>query len=259
MDRVLQTFEGLIRRSIAPSVTFLVIFAAGELIAAEAQAGSSARARIASCLEQLGENAEHATGLFALAVALLVLGLSYGLSATQQILFDNRLKKNFDPGPKWIGRLRSSSVQSETRALAELRGQVLERLDDEPRLELFRPIGERTDFLLYEILGGIDPTDTRPFVDTAKSVGIVFSSAIAVTLWNLAVHWPDLGRWAFVLVILTVLFYWLGREATLAQYRTRALRLYVNFLMMPVERLERRLLRPKEMAVSGSKVKKDAE
>ena len=35
IDKVLRTFEGLIRRSIAPSVTFFVLLAAGELIAAE--------------------------------------------------------------------------------------------------------------------------------------------------------------------------------------------------------------------------------
>ena len=258
MDKVIQTFEGLIRRSIAPSVTFFVIFGAGELIAAEVAGGSAAEA-FAGSIEGLAAAFGEADGFFAAAAVLLVLGVGYGLSAAQQVLFDNRLKKNFEPGPRWawlrwifarrLVRWFRSSVESEGRALRELRTQVLDRFEKEPALARFRPVEEWTDYVLYEILGGIDPTDTRSFVDTAKSIGIVFSSAIAVTLWNLGIHFYDLPwRWRLALLAAVVVFYWLGREATAAQYRMRALRLYVNFLMMPTKRLQRRLLLPDEKA-----------
>lgn len=263
MDRALQTFEGLIRRSIAPSVTFFVIFVVGELIAVEL-GGGSAPEWITGWLAVLGDTFGESPGFFGTMAVLVVLGVGYGLSAIQQVLFDNRLNESFDPGrlSHWLA---GSSVKSEGRALRELRGEVLERLDSEPRLARFRPLRERTDYLLYEILGGIDPTDTRPFVDTAKAIGIVFSSAIAVTLWNLGRSARDLlevwtlspGWWQVaglaILAILVVILYWIGREATAAQYRTRALRLYANFLMMPTERLERRLLYPDEKSISGGK------
>ena len=50
-----------------------------------------------------------------------------------------------------------------------------------------------------------------------------------------------------------------GHTAIKAQFRARALRLYVNFLMMPSERIEERLLRPEPLASSGSDSKKEAE
>jgi hypothetical protein len=191
-----------------------------------------------------------------------VLGVGYGLSAVQQVLFDNRLSRYFHPGPYW-GWLQGVfgippvrwfrvSFESEGRALRQLRERVFERIESEPRLVRLHGLGERTDYVLYEILGGIDPTDTRGFVDSAKALGVVFSSAIAVTLWNMAVHFFDLRWWNFLLAALVVSFYWVGREATVRQYRARALRLYVNFLAMPPERLERRLLWADDRPGAGS-------
>ena len=83
-------------------------------------------------------------------------------------------------------------------------------------------------------------------------MGIVCVSIILVLLGNILVHHEQLGPWVAPLLLLVVLFYWWGREATVSQYRARALRLYVNFLAMPKERIHRRLLRPGEDATPTS-------
>ncbi len=242
MDKVIQTFERLIRRNIAPSVTFFVIFVVGELITEEAL-GRSAGSAFTDAAKRIGDALQGWEGLAGTIAVLLVLGVGYGLSAVQQVLFDNRLRKNFDPWPK---RLRSASVQSETAVLRELRDAVIHRLRSEPRLERLGSVSERTDYLLYEILGGIDTTPTVSFVDSAKALGVVFSSVIVVVSWILVVQWQELGWWSLLFLAAAACTWWIGREATATQYRARALRLYVNFLMMPEEHLERRLLEPDE-------------
>jgi len=251
IDRVLRAFEGLIRRSIAPSVTLFVLLAAGELIAAELT-GWSVRLVWRGWARLLDDSLlSRSTGFFVTVAILVVLGLGYALSSVQQALFDHPLKASFEPGR--LLRILPS-MENERRALVALRTRVLARIGDEPRLLRLAGLEDASDFLLYEILGGIDPTDTRPFVDSAKAFGVVVCSAITVLVWNLVVYWsgaPVVVR--LVLMLLVLVAYWIGREATCAQYRQRALRLYVNFLMMPEERLERRLLRPQEAALPVAK------
>ena len=254
MEKAIQTFEGLIRRSIAPSVTFFVIMATVDLALLE-YTGGSAAVRSKKCIRFLAETFEESGGVFTVIVGLLILGVSYALMTVQQVLFDNRLKADFDPGPrwKWPSKLMSlswlcglrASAEGERRALVELRGRVLDRLGTAPDLVGHRGLKESSDYMLYEILGGIDTIDTRPFVDSAKAMGITCISAMLALFWGAIAYWKPLGWWELVaLAVLFVIAYWLGREAILAQYRARALRLYVNFLMMPVERIRHRLLWP---------------
>lgn len=251
IQKVMGTFEGLIRRSIAPSITFFVLFAAGELVAVEL-AGGSAVDRWRSWLGAVDWGmVKEASGLVGFLALLLILGLGYGLSSIQQIIFDNLLKKNFAPGPLFC-RL-SKSASSEKAALEELRERALRKMAEDDDLSRLAEAEHRTDFVLYEIIGGIDPVGTRSFVNSAKSIGVVASSAMAVVLWNLLSRWPfgdelswtGLGK-AALLLFLALAIWWIGREATLAQYRQRSLRHYVNFLMMPKERLAGRLYRPDE-------------
>lgn len=251
IQKMVETFEGLIRRSIAPSITFFVLFAVGELVAVEL-AGGSAVEQWRSWLAAVDWGmVKEASGLVGFLAFLVILGLGYGLSSVQQVLFDNLLKKNFAPGP--LVCCLSESARSEKAALEELREKALGRMDEEDDLRRLAGAGHRTDFVLYEIIGGIDPVSTRSFVDGAKSIGVVASSAMAVVLWNLLSRWPfgqeaslkGAGK-AALLLALVLAIWWVGREATLAQYRQRSLRHYVNFLMMPKARLAGRLYRPDE-------------
>lgn len=250
MDKIVQTFEGLIRRGLAPSVTFFVFVVLGDLIRAHLT-GTSVRAQALEYLRFTGKGAFGSPAVFLTLALVVTLGFSYALTSIQQLLFDNWLKRNFDPSTRF-----SRSAMSEARALTELRRKVTQRLRNEPALGDLRELQEVTDYLLYEILGGIDPLDTRGFVDSAKATGVVFVSAIVVLLGNALVFHARLGPWVVLLVLLAVLLYWWGREATVTQYRMRALRLYVNFLAMPTARIQRRLLRPEEDPTLVPPVKK---
>lgn len=242
MDKVVKSLEGLLWRSIAPSVTFFVVAGAVDLLFVELLGGSPVD-RIHAwflMLRVLPDN----QALVTVACIFLVIGASYALSSLQQVFFDNLLKRNFDPSPR-LARW-SRAIASEGLALAELRAKVIERLREEPLLEGLRPIEELTDYVLYEILGGIDETDTRGFVDAAKALGIAFASGIVALFVMLVLHWEimtDAQRGAFTLggLLLAAVLYAVGFGATRAQYRARALRLYVNFLVLPPERLHRRL------------------
>lgn len=213
MEKIVQSFEGLIRRGLAPSVTFFVFVVLSDLVRAHLT-GISVRAQAREYLEFMGDKALASQAVFLTLALLMTLGVSYTLTAIQQLLFDNALKRNFDPATRF-----SRSAMSEARALTELRSKVKQRLRAEAALGDLRELQEVTDYLLYEILGGIDPVDTKGFVDSAKSIGIVSISAIIVLLGNALVFHEKLGPWVVPLVLLAVLFYWWGREATVAQYR----------------------------------------
>lgn len=251
MEKLVQSFEGLLRRGIAPSVTFFVIAALGDFIRIEL-GGESPEARLQTYLEILGHKSFAVASVFIAFSVLVITGFSYGLLAIQQVLFDNWQKENFDP---WFPL--GSSVASEDRALTELRSKVTQRLRTEPDLKGLADLKEVTDYVLYEILGGIDTVDTRGFVDSAKAMGIVFVSLIIVLIGNALLYHQQLGPWSVLLVLLAVVFYVWGRETTVAQYRARALRLYVNFLAMPTERIRRRLLWPDEAEPPAENEKKD--
>lgn len=268
MEKVIHTFEGLIRRSLAPSVTFFIVLSLGEFIRVKLK-GKSAWDYIARFLEYVTDEplAKSPTILITL-VVLSIIGLSYGLQAIQLFAFDNRLKKNFNPlpwswlaGVPWLAWLESS----DSKALSELRSRVVQRMNDPtkqftalfPGTKGLKELEEVTDYILYEIIGGIDPTDTRSFVDSAKAVGVFFVSVILVLLGNVLVYCHLLSRCGILMLIgLTIFFYWMGLEATRTQYRARALRLYVNFLAMPTQRVHRLLLRPDEGKTPSSEEKK---
>lgn len=268
MDKFFTTFEELIRRGIAPSMTFFVVALAGDYLR-YLLAGTSAWSHFAEYRYQapfLLDTVSDAA-LVLLAV-LVVIGSSYALMSLQQVLFDHSLKRNFNVWPKFE---RWRHEDSDVRALEHLRTQVEKRIADaelapdcpgkepapkRPRLGLGEAL-KPSDYVLYEIVGGIDPTDTRGFVDSAKAIGIVFVSFMLV----LAVDAPPVFAYllgghettrvptgdrvlAFAVTALLVgVTYVLGRKATAAIYRARALRLYVNFLAMPANAVRVRLLR----------------
>lgn len=262
MDKALQTFEDLVRRAIAPSMTFFVLWAAAELVrlwltgewvfdalvlegvtrTVEKRGDVSIRIFESRELLPMVEVVEKIPAVFTVLAILAIVGLSYALAAAQQVLFDNRLKTNFGrKGP-----------------LVTLRKRVINRLNQEAALsqlgnmegsDLSKPASDRepivaSDYLLYEILGGIDTINTRPFVDSAKALGIFFVSVMVLSLGYLVMFIVDMniaGLTATALIIFVA--WWYGLEATRTQYRMRAIRLYVNFLAMPSDFIWRRLLK----------------
>jgi hypothetical protein len=247
---IVGTFEGLIRRSIAPSVSFFVLLALNDLIIAETRGDSVAEVWRDRWGVLAPSTLTGATGLWTLLALLLVLGLGYTLSAVQQTLFDLRLKADFPPG-RLLKVMAWGSARREAQVLQDMRGQVICRLTSTCDLSRVGRL-DLSDFALYEILGGIDPTDTRAFVDSAKAIGVVSCSAIVILAWDLFTLLPRAGPWdggdlvlCLSLLVLAFFFFKVGCEATLSQYRHRAFRLYANFLMMPAHRLKKRLDEPR--------------
>jgi hypothetical protein len=280
LDKTLKSFEDLIRRSVAPTVTIFVVALMVDLLGAELS-GQSVRDRFNAHKQVIGNVAlVPSPGVGITLTVLLIIGLSYALAAVQQVVFDNRLKANFGPmglpchlqkifrprfkphkkscaGRAGLQRQREKQslhacLKPDILALRRLRKAAASRLR-ELGLDGAHKARVPTDYILYEILGGIDPTDTRPFVDSAKAMGIFFVSVILVLVGN-ALFAPELRLGCrLVFLALAVLSYRCGYNVTAAQYRARAIRLYVNILTMPMARVDRLLNREARGASSGER------
>lgn len=285
LEKALRTFEDLIRRSLAPSLAFVVIALTVNLLGAQiSRRGVHQRLKDYMGFVEWAAGLK-SSGLIIALTILLVIGLSYVLATVQQVLFDNLLKADFEPLRPlfnlWCRRRHKNpeeEARRELRALKNLRKEVVERIKKVHNLDhLFPPAAlvcftkvrpralaiaipksykagppPFTDYVLYEILGGIDPTPTRPFVDSAKAMGILFGSTILVLVGN-GLFNQDFRTWGreVGLGVAAVFSYWMGFNVTATQYRARALRLYVNFLTMPIARIEYLLFKEERDPSSG--------
>ena len=246
MDKIVEVFEDLIRRHIAPSASFFVLLAAGNLIAAAlVQNSVSPGDLVATWINWFGFIYKQVNSVSLLGAVFLLglVGLSYILSTLSQVLYDNTLKENF-----------CSCFCFKNKYLNIYRKRVCKKLDWYYRNNFIDFDGhlakvnrqDLSDYVLYEILGGIDPTDTRRFVNDAKAYGIIFISSVIVVIqiYFQYYHKPmgPLDPQHICFPIIGVILFYLGRETVKAQYRARALRLYVNFLAMPHQRITKILL-----------------
>lgn len=245
MKEFLIAIDSLVKRGLSSSLTFFSLLFVAEWIISNIYRGNTN-----SLIDYWGGWVKvnllsgHATLASAFVLIFLVIGLSYTLAALNEIVYDNTLRENFDP---LVKRLPHNRTVAEN--LTALRGDVVIKLKDEvPNVDL----EEKTDFFLYEIVGGIVKTDTRGYVDVAKAVGTVFVSVILVGLVELVNYWTQIGLFPKVVMAPAILaVYFLGREAVCTQYRSRAIRLYINYLMMPPERVAE-VLRGVSAGVGGS-------
>ncbi len=262
LDKALVTFEDLIRRSIAPSLTLLAVALAFEIFCESlypSGPGESLNHLFRGVAYIWGVAGAMSSGALITLAILLIIGTSYALSALQQVLFDDRLRRDFEhTGATFLRsvcqRLFGVSGQdnagvtqvdpggsiTDIEALKRLRKQVVERLT-EMHLDPL-PKQQKTDFILYEILGGIDTTSTRAYVDRTKAIGIFFVSLILVCLGHVVLLRRP-GWWVATCSAVAAFAYGLGYCAICAQYRARAIRLYVNFLAMPLARINWLLLK----------------
>ena len=100
----------------------------------------------------------------------------------------------------------------------------------------------KTDYLLYQQLGFIanrDNTkfDTKRYVDDAKTIGIFFISLIIILIifiFHLVLNTNQIilnFSYIFSLFIATYYLYYLGKELILSKYRSRAIRIYTNYML----------------------------
>jgi len=252
---VVKLFERNIQRSFAPSLVLFVMLGVAEIAFCILPKGFSvpyAQVRLDGWIALFGGEGV-GLGLAIVIFLFTLVGTSYALSALHQILFDNMLMNCFEP---WLWPVETG----EAKALRSLRAAVVQRLSEEKEVNKLMKWAKankdeadkdeanknevyKNDFILYEVLGGIDPTPTYDYVDRSKSLGVFFVSMMVVTplvLLRIAESWPWCATFTAVFLALLILWY-VGLEGVKSQYRSRALRLYVNFLMLPEKGIDHQL------------------
>jgi len=208
----IEKFETFIKRSLMPSSSFLMMFILFDIYSHE---------KNPPFLTFLKEE-HHSLMLITLFIAFA--GFSTLLTILHQFVYDNWIKANYTP-------LRL--FRSETKDLEELRGKVIEKLIKEDRQ---RANEHLTDYRLYQIIGG--EFNTKRYVDDVKTIGIFFVSLLIIIIMSISKHIAhtkslfELNNffWFIGGIFLLYLFYQLGKELILSKYRSRAIRIYTNFL-----------------------------
>ena len=196
---VVEKFEGFIKRSVLPSASFMLFFLIFDITLNENK-----------ITIYLDKNHSHLTiSLFILAF----IGLTNLLSVLQQAVYDNQLKGNFNGTLFWTG---------ENEELDKLRMQVNEKLQV-----------NKKDYALYQIIGK-SMEIKKEYVDQAKSFGIMTVSLIIITFIYLCTQFTSIKEFSFFTFIITlislVLEYLVGLELVTSRYRSRAKRIYLNYL-----------------------------
>lgn len=205
-----KNFELFLRRSVFPSSAFFVM-----LFVTYQASGLT--------IEQVDNfNFESSLSFLEFVVILLVLSaVSYSLKVLAQVCFDNRIKYDFD--------INSLLGKEEKKSFDSLRQNVWQKIKKEQRLgstfDYDSELKGKNDQLLYQILGGILSEDTMRYATDAKEIGVVFISLMLSLLFYMIIAHNGIVLFFFLLV------WYLGYQTIKTKYRSRAYRLYVNYLL----------------------------
>jgi hypothetical protein len=213
---VLDEFKDFFRRAMMPSlvfVTVMILLGANEIL-------------------KISENRIILNKEMTLLI--LLIGVSYLFAIGHQILFDNNTKENYDEcwfcaGDKQLRKLRNEVTRI-------LKCQYSNLIDADTK-----------DYHLYQIIGKLSTTgsgdkksgmQTESYTDRAKQGGITLLS-IGVALTYIIVHNTDsitiiknIGNYKFILLaIIWLLVYCIGRYYVQSTYKSRAIRIYTNFIL----------------------------
>jgi hypothetical protein len=168
--------------------------------------------------------------LFGISIGLLGVGYLAGL--LHDAVYDSNLRANYDSLLASFFRIRTHS----DRELAAKRAEAVQILTNAPAAISPATVN---DYLLYEIIGGMISTSTRHYVDEARIVGITILTAIGICWLDFLVHdhEPHPAWLLAVMAAASLFLFVIGREAVKAQYRYRAIRLYVNLVLLEQGRM----------------------
>lgn len=156
---------------------------------------------------------------------MIFIGMSNLLTILHQFIYDNNIKENYNA---------HYLFKRENEELESLRKRVVNTL----------PKRDYTDYLLYQVIGKKmqelgKPIDTKRYIDEIKSIGIVFISFFIFILM-VATHLVKTLKDDIRLIegsaiylgafLMIICLYLLGRELILSKYRSRATRIYTNYL-----------------------------
>lgn len=149
---------------------------------------------------------------FIVELIIVFLSLSYVLKIFHQSIFDNWIKRDYD----------SLFFRYETRVLKKLRTLVLEKAHKEYS---YLNHLEANDFMLYQLLGKSQKSMKRYATD-AKEIGITF---ILFFIIALTYFYSEISN-VFIYIGASLIWYGIGFELIKSKYRSRAFRLYINYL-----------------------------
>ena len=207
LGQILKIFEKLIKRALIPSISFYFI-----LIVEYFLFHNHLQQEIVKQVTDIMKSIQ-LDNFIVLISLIMFIGLSLVLSILNQIIFDNNLKKNYNG---------LCSITENTQ-LDELRKKVIQLL--EPELNFIH--NNSNDYLLYQVIGRQlsylkQPTHIHRYVDDAKITGIVFISIILVNFLLFC---------NFLSFVIFAISLFIGHHLIKAKYRSRAIRLYVNYLL----------------------------
>lgn len=199
VEKILDKFGNFIKRDLFPSSTLFLLILTTYCKESEA-------------LKSIFEIFEKNTLLISIVIIIILLSTTYILKMLNQALFDNFIKSNYN----------SILFRSETSKLKFLRKKIQTKIKQE--YHQIEDIDEKLldDFMLYQILGGKEEVPERYATD-AKEIGVTFMSILVFMLWvSLYV--------SILYILLTPLIFFIGRELVKSKYRSRAFRIYFNYL-----------------------------
>ncbi|MEA1956045.1 MAG: hypothetical protein U9N02_06085 [Campylobacterota bacterium] len=230
--KFLEKFESFIRRAMMPSIVFFIIF--GVVLSVFLYTRKELYIDSLSVLIDKAFGIEFTLTTFTIFFIFLI-GLSHILSMLTQMFFDNNIKEKYNTIFPFVYK------KQENKELNNLRSRVIEKLKKDN--VIFNENGcnnqlqknlEASDVLLYQIVGRKlayfeKGTSTNRYVDDTKASGIIFISFIISVIFISAF----ICEWYVVLFLLIVMkcIHIIGLEHIKTKYRSRAIRIYVNYLI----------------------------
>jgi len=212
IKKVLDKFESFLKRAFLPSMVFyffVILF------------GIMFDNELLKKMKLIVEEKNFAWVFIAFSI-----GLSYFLNMLHQLVFDNNIKGNYDTECFWT---------EENNVLKELREKVLEKLEKDELNILEKD--KYNDYVLYQIIRGKVKKISKRYVDDAKTYGIVFLSFVLALIVFLSkskivskLSEQIMVPCCFYGLLIIVCIFFLTFEAIKAKYRSRAIRLYIDYI-----------------------------
>ena len=207
IEKILDKFESFLKRAFLPSMVFyffIIVFSLFD-----------------NTLIYKVQNILESKQFIWIFIAFSV-GLSYFLSMLQQLIFDNNIKDNYETKFFWT---------QENKTLKELRQNVINNLEKNLK---FKDIN-LNDYILYQIFD--KNVDTMRYVDDAKTYGIIFLSFVLALIVFLSkskivskLSEQIMVPCCFYGLLIIVCIFFLTFDVIKAKYRSRSIRLYLNYL-----------------------------
>ena len=155
---------------------------------------------------------------------IIILSINYILKILAQLFFDNFIKVNYESNFPLLKII----YKKENDSFVRFREKVLTKLRKDS--EITFTTKDISDFELYQLLGRVldyyeKETNVRRYATDAKEAGVTIVSILISLLWYIFLE-SD-GVFLFAILII----YPIAIEYIKSKYRSRAYRMYANYLI----------------------------